>query len=459
MARKLSEREALLASVYETPDDDAPRLVYADWLEEHGDEADQDRAAFIRAGCRVARLPLDAPERVSAEIQAEALLNRHKAAWKQELPATVRVRFVQFERGFAFGIRATAAELLRSGGALSRRTAVQEVNIEANTDEQMARLAASPLLGRLRSLPGVNVDRAVRWCSLLSAPALGGLQRLGLDVYLVGRQPGMRRLLELPTVRRVRALDFNCYYTASEAEPRRRALEEFAQTDFPELRYFRLRLSDQVSVGELAILLRAAFLAGLDELHVDCMLSPEGAGLLGGVPGAGSLRALTALTSEQAAPAFGAALSGWSFPSLSQLQLNRADDEAVRRLAERPFAPNLRILDLFAHSLTPAGAEELSSGRFSRLVWLGLWNGGVSDDCLRALAASPGLPELRYLDLHGANVTQEGLDALAASPHLPRLEAVAVGEYQSVAFPPEWVGRYAHRFLVLPPPLGFLSPR
>lgn len=38
-------RAALLAAVLESPDDDAPRLVYADWLEEAGEA---DRAAFIR---------------------------------------------------------------------------------------------------------------------------------------------------------------------------------------------------------------------------------------------------------------------------------------------------------------------------------------------------------------------------------------------------------------------------
>src|SRR4051812_5383520 len=41
----MSRADALLAAIAEAPDDDAPRLVYADWLEEHGDDA---RAEFIR---------------------------------------------------------------------------------------------------------------------------------------------------------------------------------------------------------------------------------------------------------------------------------------------------------------------------------------------------------------------------------------------------------------------------
>lgn len=31
------ERDAFLRTAQERPDDDAPRLVYADWLEEQGD--------------------------------------------------------------------------------------------------------------------------------------------------------------------------------------------------------------------------------------------------------------------------------------------------------------------------------------------------------------------------------------------------------------------------------------
>lgn len=40
----------IMAAVLAQPDDDAPRLVAADWLEEHGE---CDRAEFIRLGCLV----------------------------------------------------------------------------------------------------------------------------------------------------------------------------------------------------------------------------------------------------------------------------------------------------------------------------------------------------------------------------------------------------------------------
>lgn len=43
--------QAFLRAICEEPDDDTPRLVYADWLEENGEEL---RAEFVRLQCRLA---------------------------------------------------------------------------------------------------------------------------------------------------------------------------------------------------------------------------------------------------------------------------------------------------------------------------------------------------------------------------------------------------------------------
>ena len=48
------DHDALLAAVIADPDADLPRLVYADYLEEAGDEADAARAEFIRLQCGIA---------------------------------------------------------------------------------------------------------------------------------------------------------------------------------------------------------------------------------------------------------------------------------------------------------------------------------------------------------------------------------------------------------------------
>ncbi len=50
----MTHDEAFLQAIRETPFDDAPRLIYADWLEEHGRA---ERAELIRLQCRLAALP------------------------------------------------------------------------------------------------------------------------------------------------------------------------------------------------------------------------------------------------------------------------------------------------------------------------------------------------------------------------------------------------------------------
>jgi uncharacterized protein (TIGR02996 family) len=72
---------ALLAEARERPEDDTPRLVLADWLEEHGDPG---RAEFLRLQCRLApgaRPPLSAARRAEAEGRAASLAGRFGGAW------------------------------------------------------------------------------------------------------------------------------------------------------------------------------------------------------------------------------------------------------------------------------------------------------------------------------------------------------------------------------------------
>jgi uncharacterized protein (TIGR02996 family) len=47
----VSDREAFIAAVIARPDDDLPRLVFADWLDEHGEP---EWAEFIRVQCKLA---------------------------------------------------------------------------------------------------------------------------------------------------------------------------------------------------------------------------------------------------------------------------------------------------------------------------------------------------------------------------------------------------------------------
>jgi len=88
----LREVEPFFEAIYDTPDDDTPRLVFADWLEEHGEE---DYAALIRLQCEYPKLLRlgtthcgvalqDALVQQSEERQRE-LIARNEGTW---VPAT-----------------------------------------------------------------------------------------------------------------------------------------------------------------------------------------------------------------------------------------------------------------------------------------------------------------------------------------------------------------------------------
>jgi uncharacterized protein (TIGR02996 family) len=95
--------DAFLADIIANADDDAPRLVYADWLEDHGQP---DRAAFVRVQCQLARLPEDdalRPDtrREGLEAKERELLARHGPQWLGPLHSPLL--HWKFRRGFPEG--------------------------------------------------------------------------------------------------------------------------------------------------------------------------------------------------------------------------------------------------------------------------------------------------------------------------------------------------------------------
>jgi uncharacterized protein (TIGR02996 family) len=73
----MTQDDAFLESILENPDDDGLRLIYADWLEEHGNP----RAEFIRVQIELARLPDDDPRRPELEEREHQLFEEHGQAW------------------------------------------------------------------------------------------------------------------------------------------------------------------------------------------------------------------------------------------------------------------------------------------------------------------------------------------------------------------------------------------
>src|SRR5262245_61798913 len=75
---------AFLDAIGEQPDDDGPRLIYADWLDENGDPA---RAEFIRSQCRLARMSESEAAATDLPGRAYQLQREHADRWLAPLRA------------------------------------------------------------------------------------------------------------------------------------------------------------------------------------------------------------------------------------------------------------------------------------------------------------------------------------------------------------------------------------
>src|SRR4051794_30043939 len=100
----MTSEAGLLRTIIDDPDDDAPRLVFADWLEDQGELA---HAAFIRAQCRLATLDEDDPARLpllrdEAAYLPQALAQltpKKRLPWLPRMPSPPTPG-LGFERGF-----------------------------------------------------------------------------------------------------------------------------------------------------------------------------------------------------------------------------------------------------------------------------------------------------------------------------------------------------------------------
>src|SRR5262245_6782880 len=156
----MNERQAFLRAIIDEPDDDVVRLVYADWLDEHGDtEADRARAAFIRLQVEAARLDPYDPRRLDLEGRAEALLSAHCEAWLAGLEGwAVNQHITSFERGFPFVVRVGVCKLLDRGAELWAAAPFRHLSFwsdsreEAADEARFAELSGCAHLARARHL-------------------------------------------------------------------------------------------------------------------------------------------------------------------------------------------------------------------------------------------------------------------------------------------------------------------
>jgi uncharacterized protein (TIGR02996 family) len=108
----MTDRDALLRAICENPDDDAPRLVYADWLDEHGDP---EQAEFIRLQLELSPVPVFAQAGKDADLRIERQLQlwRGVRKWRFLRSDWTSCTIGGFVRGFHPHWRGTPADFLR----------------------------------------------------------------------------------------------------------------------------------------------------------------------------------------------------------------------------------------------------------------------------------------------------------------------------------------------------------
>src|SRR5438067_6215579 len=74
--------EAFIQAIVADAEGDAPRLIYADWLDEQGES---ERAEFIRVQIALARMDEDDERRPELEVRERELQRRQWEEWEPKL--------------------------------------------------------------------------------------------------------------------------------------------------------------------------------------------------------------------------------------------------------------------------------------------------------------------------------------------------------------------------------------
>jgi uncharacterized protein (TIGR02996 family) len=354
---------AFLRAIIEQPHEDAHRLVYADWLEDHGQG---ERAEFIRLQIERARLDADDLRVPALRKREEELLAGHKSAWLGPVEQIAALFHVAFHRGFVGYVGVYVGKLFARADELFGLAPIEHLAVFGVRREHAASLAALPHLARLSWLevhaPGRGGDRVARpeeWLgrALASSPHLANLEGLRVDRYNLGAE-GVRALLASPQARpRLHTLMLECDRLLGVHAVR--ALTEWA--GLPMLRSLSLQQG---------------------------VVDAEAARVLAGSPGVAGLAELN-------------------------LNNNQVGDEGARALASSPHLANLRVLRLGYNRIRAPGVVWVaSSPRLAGLRILHLEHNRFRDRGMEALAGSPDLNDLAELHVQRVGAREEAKEAL-----------------------------------------------
>jgi uncharacterized protein (TIGR02996 family) len=403
--------QAFEAEVRERPDDDAPRLVYADWLEDNGDP---ERAEFIRVQIELARIgELDdrAPDLLRRQRE---LLVRHRDSWSKA--GRKFTRRVEFERGFVGKMTLAAEKFLREAERVFAACPLRDLRLLQLDD--MNAVAGSEHLARLRRLDLRDLRLGVgRVRTLATSPHLGGLEELDLSHNRM-RATGAHAVFTSRRLGALRKLHLGGFYEGE------LSLDAFADlAALPSLTAVSLSASNLTPL-DAEVLAESDRLTSLEELDLsDNEIRDEGVRWLVESGRLGRLRTLDLSSNNLTGEAMTALASCRQLTRLTELRIGRQwGAPNIADLARSPHLANLRRLTLeHSEHLDDEDARALAEATFlPRLRDLRLPR--LSPKGLRAVLNAPGLAGLHRLSVT-ADHDHDGRAAmeLAAATHLTRL--------------------------------------
>jgi uncharacterized protein (TIGR02996 family) len=417
--------------VIEHPDDDARRLVYADWLQQQGDPQGELIAVQVQLAHATAT------ERAELETRAKALLDAHGEAWTAALGDGIS--HVAFRRGLAYAARASPSSG-PSQGLLDvlDRAPIRDLGFvgydrdEDDDDEELSSrlatardLAADPRLARVELLA-----TGVRWgadglAALLGSPHLGGLR--GLHIADPDCQAYAGEAIAAARLPRLEFLALRGDWQGEMGDPGVIAL---ARAELPALRDLALLNVScaEASARALATSTTLTQLHGLDfgwGSYNPNRIGPRGAAAIAGSANFAQLRRLILDFNGIGDDGLAALATSPHLGALHYLSLKSASitDEGLRAFASGTGMPALELLELtYNRDLTHAAIEALAeSPRLATLSSLWLRQTGIGADGARAIARSPHAAALRSLNLLECKLGDDGARALLDSPHLAGL--------------------------------------
>jgi uncharacterized protein (TIGR02996 family) len=449
-----SDAEALLAAVLAAPDDDAPRLIYADWLDERGQP---ERAAFIRLQVERARLSKHDPRADVLAFRAARLFDRHGADWVAELPRLDGITWTDFDRGFPRAVAArTLAHFEHAASRLAEIAPVDTLELRGSElRRRLSRARPQPSLRVLRVRQEGLTERPDEFFNSPLLTTLHTLELVGLGTELEG--DGVAALVRSGRLERLREL------VLDESAIGSRGLIALARArGLTNLRRLRIR-GDRTAFGDDPVI-RSDGVEALADSHVFANLDAldlsgndiddEALAFLVRSPHLVNLKELNLSHNDLFATGLEVLEDeGWEM-RLEALDLshNRIGDRGARRLAESEVCNELIRLTLNECEIGPEGAESLARADwFATLRALGLNENDIGPGVREIAAAGTGLGELRLrgnelasagaralaasaalgglliLDVASNGLGSEGVRLLGASPHLRQLAVLDVG--------------------------------